>query len=205
MKLAETMEKRVTDWQPVLHREPADIVEKYVEEKKALSRPQFQIGLKLPPVEKEERMRKRLVWGFVLELLAGEGSRFFEKAYQTEVLDEPLGTALFCGDGYAFAALSGTSEQPEEVAELLAKACRNLQKNGVTEKEFQRIRKKMLGQFLRRLNTAEGLCMGQIEWAMTDTSAEEVLHLLKAIRMQEAEKLLQNVLSIDTMVLSVIR
>lgn len=205
VKLAESFQPRETEWKPILHREPADIVEKYREKRKNLSCPLFQIGFKLPPVEKVERLRYRIAMGFVLEILAGEGSPFFRKGYEAELLDEPLGAAFFCGDGYAFAAFSGTGEYPEETAELLAEECRNLKKNGISEKAFLHIRKKMLGRFLRRLNTAEELCMGQIEWGMADASAAEVLHLIKSIRREEAEKLLQNVLSIDTMVLSVVR
>ena len=71
--------------------------------------------------------------------------------------------------------------------------------------EFQRIRKKMIGRFLRRLDSVQGLCMGQIEWAMEGASAAEILRILKTVQKEEAEKLLQNTLSMDTMVLSVVR
>lgn len=205
LRLAEQFERRETDWQPVVHNEPADIVEKYREERKNLSCPLFQIGFKLPPISKKERLRQRILWGFVLELLAGESSPFFRRAYEAELLDEPLGAAFFCGEGYAFTVLSGTGEQPDEVAELLAEQCRWMQKNGISEKAFLRIRKKMIGRFLRRMNTAEELCMGQIEWAMAEAPAEEVLHTIKSIRGEEVEKLLQNALRVDTMVLALIR
>ena len=120
-------------------------------------------------------------------------------------MDEPLGSAFFCGEGYAFAAFSGSGEYPEETAELLGKELERLQKNGLDWEDFRRIRKKMLGRFLRRMDAPQSLCLGQMEWAMMGVSAEEVLQTIKTMQKEEAEKLLQNAFTIDTMVLSVVR
>ena len=59
--------------------------------------PQFQIGCKLPPLPKQDWLKKRMAAGFCMELLAGESSVFFQKAYEWEWLDEALGSAFFCG------------------------------------------------------------------------------------------------------------
>ena len=120
-------------------------------------------------------------------------------------MDEPLGAAFFCGEGYAFAAFSGSEEHPEETAELLGKELERIQKNGLDWEDFRRIRKKMLGRFLRRMDAPQSLCLGQIEWAMMGASTEEVLQTIKTMQKEEAEKLLQNAFTIDTMVLSVVR
>ena len=203
--LAETVQKRETDARVYFPMEKNEILEKYQERKMGLSRPNFQIGFKFPAIPKEDWLKSRIAMGFLLELLAGESSPFFEKAYQKELLDEPLGGAFFCGEGYAFAAFSGIGEHPEETAELLSQELKRLQKNGLEWSDFRRIRKKMLGRFLRRLDSPVSLCMGQIEWMMMDATAAEVMECIKTLPMAEAEKLLQNAFSDTTMVLSVIR
>ena len=204
-ELAETVQKRETDARIYFPMEKNEILEKYQEKKIGLSRPNFQIGFKFPSIPKEDWLKTRIAMGVLLELLAGESSRFFQKAYERGFLDEPLGTAFFCGEGYAFAAFSGTGEQPEETAEWLAKELKRLQKKGLDWMDFRRIRKKMLGRFLRRLDSPVSLCMGQIEWAMMGATAEEVMDTIKTLPMAEAEKLLQNAFSDTTMVLSVVR
>ena len=80
-----------------------------------------------------------------------------------------------------------------------------MQKNGLDWSDFRRIRKKILGRFLRRLDSPASLCMGQIEWTMMDATAAEVMECIKTLPMGEAEKLLQNAFSDTTMVLSVVR
>lgn len=202
---AEKMQERKTDACVYFPLEKNEIQEKYQERKMGLSRPHFQIGCKLPPMRKEEWLKSRIAMGFLLELLAGESSVFFQKAYKNGFLDEPLGAAFSCGEGYAFAAFSGTGEHPEETAELLSQEWKRLQKEGLNWADFRRIRKKMLGRFLRRMDSPVSLCMGQTEWAMMGATAAEVMDCIKTLPMAEAEKLLQNAFSDTTMVLSVIR
>ena len=202
---AETVAKREADARVYFPMEEPEILEKYKEREMGLSRPNFQIGFKLPSLKKEDWLKLRIAAGFWLELLAGESSPFFAKAYEKELLDEPLGTAFFCGEGYAFAAFSGTGEHPEATAELLEKEWERLKKDGLDWEDFRRIRKKMLGRFLRRMDSPQSLCMGQIEWAMLDVPAAEVLEVIKTMQKEEAEKLLQNAFSQTTMVLSVVR
>ena len=202
---AETVQKRETDARVYFPMEKKDILEKYQEKTMDLRQPRFQIGMKLPSMKKEDWLKNRIAIGFLLELLAGESSSFYEKAYRKELLEEPLGAAFFCGEGYAFAAFSGTGEHPEETAELLGQELKRLQKNGLDWSDFRRIRKKMLGRFLRRLDSPVSLCMGQIEWAMMGATAAEVMDYIKTLPMADAEKLLQNAFSDNTIVLSVIR
>ena len=203
--LAEMVQKRETDARVYFPMEKNEILEKYQERNMGLSQPNFQIGFKFPSIPKEDWLKNRIAMGFLLELLAGESSSFYQKAYQKELLDEPLGGAFFCGEGYAFAAFSGAGEHPEETAELLSGELKRLQKHGLDWSDFRRIRKKILGRFLRRLDSPASLCMGQIEWTMMDATAAEVMECIKTLPMGEAEKLLQNAFSDTTMVLSVVR
>ena len=204
-QMAECVAKHETEARVYFPMERDKIVEKYREKQMGIAQPQFQIGFKLPPMQKADWLHRRIAAGFCLELLAGEGSALFQKAYEREWLDEALGSAFFCGEGYAFAALSGNGSHPEETAELLGKELERLQKEGLPQDAFSRIRKKLLGRFLRRLDTPQNLCFGQLAWARMDASAGEVLTCIKTMRQEEAEKLLKECFSKDAMVLSVVR
>ena len=202
---AESMQKRTTEACVYFPMEEHHIFEKYQEKQMGLSRPIFQIGFKFSSVSKEKWLKARIAMGFLLEYMAGESSSFYEQAYERGFLDEPMGTAFFCGEGYAFAAFSGVGDAPEATAELLLQELKRLQKKGLYEADFCRIRKKMLGRFLLRMDSPVRLCMGQIEWAMMDTTAAEMMECIKTLPLAEVEKLLQNAFSDNTMVLSVVR
>ena len=202
---AENVQSRRSDACVYFPMEKNGILEKYREREMGLSRSCFQIGFKFSALPREKWLQARIAIGFLLELLAGESSSFFQRAYERKLLDEPMGMNFSCGEGYAFTAFAGMGEHPEETAELLAQELEKLQKNGLLQADFHRIRKKMLGRFLRRMDSPVSLCLGQAEWAMMDKTAAEVLECIKTLPMAEAEKLLQNAFSTDTMVLSVVR
>ena len=204
-RMAEGVAKRETDARVYFPTEDAEIAEKYRESEMGLSVPQFQIGFKLPPIPKQDWLKKRLAAGFCLELLAGESSAFFWKAYEREWLDEALGSAFFCGEGYTFAAFSGSGTHPEETAEFLGKELEHLQREGVSQEDFQRIRKKLLGRLLRRLDTPQNLCFGQLAWARMDATAIDLLNGIKSMRQEDAEKMMKESFSKENMVLSVVR
>lgn len=203
--MAESVQKRTTEARVYFPMEQTEIVEKYRERQMGLSVPSFRIGLKLPALPKEAWLKARIAVGFLLELLAGESSPFYRQAYEAGLLDAPLDAGYFCGEGYAFASFGGTGEMPEEVGELLGQALKRMQKKGLDWEDFCRIRKKMIGRFLRRLDAPTEFCMGQIEWAMMDAAAEDVIDCIKTISISEVERLLQTAFSEERMVLSVVR
>lgn len=198
------IKKRKVGTTPLFDREPEEIKEKYVEGKLGISRPIFQIGIKMTPV-KENALRQRILMSILMDILAGESSAFYQEAYQKKLLDEPLGNAYFSGEGYAFCAFSGFGERGKEVYDLLEQHILTLQKEGVREEDFQRIHKKRIGRFIRRSHSVSGMVLGQIEWAMEDYSAGEAFRLIKSVKKSEVDGLLQKDIVTDKMVLSVIR
>ena len=204
-RMAERVARRETAARVYFPTEDAEIAEKYRACEMRLSVPQFQIGCKLPPLPKQDWLKKRMAAGFCMELLAGESSAFFQKAYEWEWLDEALGSAFFCGEGYAFAAFSGSGTHPEETADFLGRELERLQREGFSQEDFQRIRKKHLGQLLRKLDTPQKLCFGQLAWARMDATAIDLLTCIKTMRQEEAEKMLKEGFSKENMVLSVVK
>ena len=95
-RMAERVARRETAARVYFPTEDAEIAEKYRACEMRLSVPQFQIGCKLPPLPKQDWLKKRMAAGFCMELLAGESSVFFQKAYEWDWLDEALGSAFFC-------------------------------------------------------------------------------------------------------------
>ena len=83
-RMAERVARRETDARVYFPTEDAEIAEKYRACERRLSVPQFQIGCKLPPLPKQDWLKKRMAAGFCMELLAGESSVFFQKAYEWE-------------------------------------------------------------------------------------------------------------------------
>ena len=76
---------------------------------------------------------------------------------------------------------------------------------GFSQEDFQRIRKKHLGQLLRQLDTPQKLCFGQLAWARMDATAIDLLTCIKTMRQEEVEKMLKEGFSKENMVLSIVK
>ena len=203
MTQAHKMQKRNVQGQIVWEREPEGIQERYGERHMGMSRPLFQVGWKLP-VEGFS-VQERLAMEVLLDLWAGESSAFQEKAFQRGWLDVPVIQTYDRGEGYRFCAFSGSTSKPEELAEGLLAAWEGLQKDGILEKDFLRIQKKLVGRCLRVFQSVRGTGMTQIDWLSYGTDLGEVFRSAKALQKNDIEKMLQNTVREDKMVLSVIR
>ena len=141
----------------------------------------------------------------LMDLWAGESSPFFLEAYEKDLLDAPLERMYSCGNSFAFCAFMGSGEQAEETAELLLAHWKRLKQNGIDENHFRRLQKKAVGQTLRLFQSISAIGLTQIELTPFDADLSDLFRLTKELHKKDLEKLLQNTIAQDKMVLSVMR
>lgn len=182
---------------------PCDIQKTYQEKNLSLRRPVFQIGFWMEPRKRD--CKEKLAMDILLDLLAGESSPFFAQAYAAGYLDTPMGRGYFVGDGYTYCTFSGSSTEVEKIAALLLTHWKKLQQQGIAQMDFERLQKKQIGQNLRLFQSVSSIGMAQMDFACYGADLEEVFRLTKELKQNDIEKLLQNTIMQDKMVLSVVR
>ncbi|MBM6829712.1 insulinase family protein [Anaerotignum lactatifermentans] len=187
----------------VFAREPEVICERYRERHMDQTVPYVHVGWKWKPWS--FLPEDRLVMELLLDAWAGPGSEFWRKADAGGKMDMPPGRLCEWGEGYGFCAFSGACLQPEELAEGLMAAWKNLAHGGLSEDMFQRLKKKQIGRMIRLFSTAESAALAQVDWLPWKVDLGQALRMAKGLRREQAEKMLQNTISEDKMVLSVIR
>lgn len=184
--------------------EPDEIVREYSEIDMGLNKPIYQIGMKLF-AEESRNFWEELTISMALDIWVGESSDFHEKALENGYIDEPLGYGYFSGEGYSFIAFSARGEYYNEVLNLMKTEYENIIINGISAKHFNRIRKKQIGKYIKISQSAMGLCMAQVEWAMHRITAEEVFTTIKKVRLRDIKNAWKNYMDIDNMVVSVVK
>lgn len=177
-------------YKAVINEETPKIETDFHSLKMGLATPIFQMAIPFSGSTKRN-FAWRMAMAFLLELLVGESSAFYEEALACDMLEEPLGFGYFSGMGYAFLGFSGMSTQAEKVRDLLRDHIEQLRNSGIAEDDFLRIQKKRIGQFVRTSQSPEDLAMAQVAWAMFGISADEVLNNIKKIKKSEVEDVLQ--------------
>lgn len=200
---AERLQKKEMPGEFVWEQETSVICERYRERHMDQSIPLFHVGWKLEP--KGLSAQERLQMELLMDACAGPGSRFWRETYESGRMDTPLARLYSAGQGFRFCAFSGSAAQPEETAEKLMTAWRTLGERGLAEEEFQRLKRKQIGRLIRLFATAESTALAQADWLPWQSDLAQVLRLAKGMQRKETEKMLQNTISEDKMVLSVIR
>lgn len=205
MMLAEKMQPKKETGQIQWQNAENEHVKLYAERNMALQQPVFQIGIPVQTQENHFDLRQKIAFDILLEIWAGESSPFYEQAYQKQWLDMPLGSRYAEGRGYAFCAFFGSGNHGNTVREALQNHMQALQQNGIAEKDFERIRKKYIGQILRTFQSVSDLCMVQAELCQYQSDLSDYFRMSKDLCKIDVEKLLQNMPVKDKMVLSIIR
>ncbi len=203
MEAAEGMMRKEKTGDVVYAPKTCTIQKTYQEKILGLRQAVFQIGFQLEPHKRE--LRKKLCMDILLDLLAGESSPFFADAYAKGYLDQPMGRGYFVGDGYSYCTFSGSGADVKAIAALLLYHWDILQKKGIADLDFERLQKKQIGQSMRLFQNAISLAMAQMDFVLYDADLADVFRMCKEVKKFDVEKLLQNTMMQDKMVLSVVR
>jgi len=207
LELAEKIMKPTNGHRAVtlFEKEPESIVKQYSETNMSLVNPIFQIGFKQKPQDEIKSLKQVYLMRIAMDILAGDSSDFFEKAYQTKLLKETMDCEFFSGEGYAFTTFSGTGEFAQKTAELLLIEIDNIQKRGIPESIFERAKNKQVGRMIRGFNSIYAICMSQLELAMKNRDLFDGFHTLKSIKIEEVQRVFQKDFLKENMVISVVK
>jgi len=86
-------------------------------------------------------LRVQLACEILLDILAGEGSRFYRTMYDAGLINQTFGCEVFCGRGYFANIFAGESKKPDEVFVKLKEEIRRLRQEGIPESDFSRAKK----------------------------------------------------------------
>lgn len=184
--------------------EPFEIERQYVEAEMDVARPMFQLGYKCLPSSKEE-CKQKFCMRIVLDLLFANSSKAFQMLQERDLLFGELGYQFLSGRGYGFVAISGVSNQPKEAADVINQSIWHMQKEGVSEEAFQRVKKKQIGRFIRGFNSLSAITMSQMELALHGDDLLAGFSQLQAVEKKDAEDLLRQEFHPERLVLSVIK
>lgn len=166
---------------------------------------QFQIGCKLPPLPKQDWLKKRMAAGFCMELLAGESSVFFQKAYEWEWLMRHSALPFSAARGMPlrhFRAVGRIRRKQRIFWEGSWSACN---KKAFRRRIFSVSAKSTWGSSCGSWIHRRSSALDQLAWARMDATAIDLLTCIKTVRQEEVEKMLKEGFSKENIVLSVVK
>ncbi len=128
------------------------INKKNIEREMNVSMPLFAIGFKDIKGMNDEIIKKHIAIEILLNMLVGESSNLYKELYDAGTLLEEPDMDYEFSKQYAHVVISGQSERPDDVYNKLKDEIEKYIKNGLDSKHFERIKKKVYGDYVVEYN-----------------------------------------------------
>lgn len=177
-----------------------------VEVKMAVTRPLFAMGFKDNDVgfDGVELLKKEVITNMLLEIIFGRSTRTYEKLYEEGLIDDRFSFEYEGQKGYGFCTIGGETKDPEKLKERLIASINEAKEKGLKEEDFERVRKKFLGNYIQGFNSLEFIASAFVSYHHRDINIFDYPEVLKNISFDEAEKRLHQFFDLDRMAVSTV-
>lgn len=137
--------------------EPDEIECPYIERSMAIATPMFMMGFKDTDnnLSGEALLKKNIEMTILLRMLFAKGSDIYKKLYDMELINTTFTSDYSIQNDYAFSSLEGESKVPKKVYEVIIEEINKLHKDGLSEEDFERVKKVIWGRYIRMHNDIE--------------------------------------------------
>ncbi len=136
--------------------------QKIIEKKMDVSIPMFLMGFRDDDtqsainsgydVDNKKLVDKHVALEIAFEMILGKSTNFFEELYNDGLVKKEFGTDYTFEENYAYSSISGESDNVELVIEKIKKRITKVKENGLDEREFNRIKKMLYGEYVLLFN-----------------------------------------------------
>lgn len=209
-KMLEQVKKRIVPKQAqgeikrIYEEEPQHIVKEKEVVQLEVSMPLFVFGIKDKVAKQEEKVKKHIAIEILLNMMLGKSSDTFQKLYQEGYLLVQPDLEYEFSDEYAHILISGQSKDPQQVMNLWKTTIEKMKKEGLEEKHFNRIKRKIYGDYIKEYNDVADIArMFLADW-MKHINSFEYLEQYEQVTKEYAQSVLQDVFKEEQMVISMV-
>ena len=185
--------------------EQEGIVKEKIEQNMDVSQPLFVIGIKDKVADVKERVRKHIAIEILLNMIIGKSSKLYKKLYDEGLLFAVPSLDYEFARGYAHVLITGQSPEPEKVYEKFKKAVEEMKASAIDKKEFNRIKKRIYGEYVKEYNDVEDIARMFLADYFKEINSFDYLEEISTINEQYVEQILKQVFDDKKMVISVIK
>ena len=198
------------DIKRIYPQEPESIVQEKIEQILEVSQPMYTIGIKDKPVDtisgnESEIVKKDLAIQILLDLLLGKSSDLYKKLYDNNMIYGGIGLSYEFSPTYAHILISGQSTQPEKVFEMIKEGINCMKNGGIKEKDFNRIKKKIYGEYVEEYNDVSNIAKMFLADYFKGINSFKYLDEIENVNVEYLIQVLNDVFKEDKMVISIVK
>jgi len=185
--------------------EPASVAARERRRQLPVAVPKFMFGFKeARPLSGEPLLRRQCETELALEALFGTGSELYQQLHDENLIDDGFGYQTVEETAYAMSMVGGETPDPDRLLTIVREHLERKVQDGVSEAEFERIRRKKIGQWLRSFNSLEFVANQYTTYRFNGTDLFAVLPMLEQMTAEAVNRRLREHLTPDQMVVSIV-
>lgn len=186
--------------------EPKQVVRSEISQKLSVSVPMFMFGFKDTDCgyDGEKLLRKNLELSILAEALFGKSGELYEKLYDGGYILGDLGIEVNCEKDYGFTVLSGESNNPQEVRRIVLEYLDGVRDKGISQEDFERIRRSVWGRYIKQFNNINSLAHGFLSNIFNGIGLFDFTDAIQKVTLQEVNRRLTQQFDSEQSVLSVV-
>lgn len=198
-------EKDIGEIKRIYPEEQEQINEKQVETKMEVSNPLWMIGIKDKVPNQEEIVKKHVAIEILLDIIIGKSSRLYKKLYDEGLLLSEADLDYEFSKQYAHILIGGQSKNPEKIKQEIIKEIERLKLDGIEKQHFERIKKKLYGEYVTEFNNVSNIARMFLSDSMKNINSFDYIEQYSTIDKKYTEQILKDVFNTDKLVMSVIK
>ena len=168
-----------------------------------ISKPLFLIGYK-DKVENSEMVKKDLAIECICNMIMGKSSDLYQRLYKEGLISAEFSYNYEFAKTYAHILIQNTSSNPQKVVEEISKEIEKYKKIGFNMQEFERIKKKMYGEYVKSYNDISSIANNFLSDNLRGINSFEFLENVLVLDKDYIEKVLKEIFIEDKKVVSVV-
>ena len=192
------------DIQRIYPKEPKEVKNKESEKVMNVSQPIFVIGIK-ENSEEQVNAKKVLTVEIILEILLGKSSELYKKMYENKDLIVPLDYDYEFSQSYSHIIISSQAKDPKKIFEEIKKQVKKYIESGIHEEEFERIKKKIYGEYVMQYNDIDVISRNLLADHFKGIKPFEFIEEFKSLNINYANEILRKMFKEENMVISIVK
>ena len=171
-----------------------------------VNNPLFVIGIKDKVIEnKEELVKRHIAIEILLYMLIGKSSKLYQKLYNNNLIIAQPDLDYEFSKQYAHITISGQSNDPEKLLEELIKEIEQLKENGIDDKVFTRIKKKIYGSYVIEFNDVSDISRMFMSDYFKGINSFDYIEMHKQVSKEYTEEILKEIFDESKIILSIVK
>ena len=188
--------------------EPANVSERQRITELPVSLPKCLFGFK-EHIEAELNpatlLTREITTKVMLDVLFGPSSTVYQSLYDENLISDSFGFDFNISPQYAFSMIGGETRDPDLLLERIRTLLGEIAEKGIAETEFERCKKKRIGNYLRMFNSVEAIANEYTKYRFKQIDFFTFLPAYEAITLADVEARFRSHFDWEKLAVSIVR